>query len=124
MLTDRHEAAQHYATPNRAQVRTEHIQTWVQELATAADVRVSFQPPRRQADIALFTLYGNRSDVLILPPKFSEFFTDEDIEIIRSEAYGINYRLRLVITHKLDAHQLNTPERRSKLRFHQNICSL
>ena len=106
-----------YQGRNRA--RAVHIKNWVKELATSHDVRVSFEQARRQADLALFTLYGNRSDVLALPPKFSEFFLGEDIEIIRSEAYGIHYRMRLVITDKLDAQMLETPERRAKLRFHR-----
>lgn len=113
-LTDRD-----YAEIERARQRANHIKTWVFELATAADVHVTFQATRRAADITVFTLTGNRSDVLELPARFTAMFQDEDLEIIRSEAQGMQYRLRLVITEKLGLQQVTVRERRAKLRFHQ-----
>lgn len=90
----------------------------VREAAEAADVLVRFPPRRRQTDLLLVQLRGERRDVLTVPTALAAALDTYDLEIIRGQHVGDLYQLQMAVTEKLDvqARHALTPERRAKLR--------
>ena len=94
--------------------RQAHVEQVVGGVA-GEPVIVSFSPGRRETDIIGVTLTGEKEAVLALPLDILERLPEEDVEVIGSEGEGSDYALELVITKRLEAQEISTPERRSKL---------
>lgn len=104
-----------------AQTHPDHdseLERTVRRVAEEALVAVRFPTPRRETDLLLVQLRGERRDVLTVPTRLAEELTGYDLEIIEGRHVGDPYQLALAITLALDVqveHTL-TPERRAKLR--------
>ena len=94
--------------------RQTHVREVVAEVAVES-VEVSFSPGRRATDLVGVILTGQKEAVLTVPLDILERLPKEDVEVISSKGEGAEYTLELVITERLEAQDINTPERRSKL---------
>lgn len=102
------------ATSKTRKERQAYVEQVVGEVA-GKPVIASFSPGRRATDVVRVVLTGEKGDVLAVPLDILERLPQEDVEVIRSEGTGSDYTLDFVITERLEAQAINTPERRSKL---------
>ena len=97
------------------QDRVFKLKEHVLELSERAGVEVHFLKTRRATDLARFVIFGEKAQVLSLPLVFEDLFQDQAIEIINAMYHSQDYSLTMVITERLEAHPVFSPERRIKL---------
>ena len=83
--------------------------------AIPAGVQVSFGEGRRNSDVCLVVLKGEREAVLLQPTAIDDLL-EFDIHVVRSTYAGAGFELMLVLMEPLEGQALRSPERRSALR--------
>ena len=101
------------AMSNRDERET-RVKEVVGDVTAGGSVNASFSPGRRETDLVGVILTGEKESVLALPLDILERLPQEDVEVIGSSDSD-GYTLELVITERLEAQEISTPERRSKL---------
>lgn len=92
------------------------IRSAVTQCADKVGVLARCRPPRRSSDLTMVFLRGPREKVLALPLQIFDAIKGYDVEIVRSGGDGDRYLLVLAITEALADQDVQTPERRAKLR--------
>jgi hypothetical protein len=88
----------------------------VRDLARDAGVIARYARGRRDSDVVLVILKGDKFDVLKVPPFLIERLPGFDLEIVRSGLNGNMYELILAVTENLEDQTIQRPERRAKLK--------
>ena len=78
-------------------------------------VEVNFMTNRRETDMVVFMLHGNRDQVLAIPAKIEEALKDEALELINTKQSELHFSLHLVLTVDLEEQATHSPEKRAKL---------
>lgn len=99
--------------------RALRAQAVVLNVALKAGVQVSFGESRRETDVAMALLKGDREVVLGLPTRIEDEL-GYDLHVLRSAFTRDAFELLVVLTEPLDAQGLRSPERRAALRRHLN----
>ena len=94
--------------------RQARVREVVGDVTAGSSVSASFLPGRRETDLVGVVLTGEKEAVLAVPLDILEHLPEEDVEVI-SSGDSSDYTLELVITERLEAQEISTPERRSKL---------
>jgi len=97
------------------EIRT-RVRRGVRKVAERLSLKVEFTEVKRRTDIAFATFFGPRQYVLLAPFELLKRFPEHDLELLRSEGFGHQFRLTLVVTERLSDQPTHQPERRAKLR--------
>jgi len=92
------------------------VRRGVRKVAERLGLKVEFVEVKRQTDITFATFFGPRQHVLLAPFELLKRFPEHDLELIRSEGFGHQFHLTLVVTERLTNQPTHQPERRAKLR--------
>ena len=95
----------------------ESIRKAIQDTADELSINVVFSLGRRETDILVMHLKGQRKRVLVVPTYILDMFPDVDVEFIRSASTGNEHTLTAVVTQKLTDQPIEVQERRAKLRL-------
>ncbi len=107
-LTDAEEAG-------RLRERVSQAQAAILQVALKSGVQVSFGEGRRNSDVAMALLKGDRDAVLALPPRLEDEL-EFDLHVVRSTFNRDIFELLVVLVEPLDAQAVRSPERRAALR--------
>ena len=92
------------------------VRSAVTKVADKVGVLARCRPPRRTSDLTMVFLRGPRDKVLALPLQIFDAIKEYDVEIVRSGGDGDRYLLVLAVTEALANQDVQSPERRAKLR--------
>lgn len=98
------------------------VRRGVRKVAVRLGIKVEFAEVKRQTDITFATFTGPRQYVLLAPFELLRRLPEHDLELLRSEGFGHQFSLTLVVTERLAAQPTHEPERRAKL--HESLRRL
>ncbi|MEM7737571.1 MAG: hypothetical protein AAF267_17460 [Deinococcota bacterium] len=101
------------ATP-KATLRDD-IEMSMQRVADEQELDISFRSGRRNTDVILATMRGQRRSMLALALHVSENFPDVDLELVNIDTKSEIKTLMLAVAEKLEHQQTQVPERRAVL---------
>ncbi len=93
------------------------IRRSVVSAATELGIKASFADGRRDSDILVIRLRGNRKDTVFLSQQLKEIFPTVDIDVLQGKQHDGNI-LTMIVTEPLTEQEAQEAmERRAKLRF-------
>ena len=93
----------------------EDIKTSMQRIADENELNINFRPGRRNTDILLATMRGQRRGMLALALFVSENYPQVDLELVNIDTKSEVQTLMLAVTDKLEQQHTQVPERRAVL---------
>jgi len=93
------------------------IRRSVVSAATELGLQASFADGRRESDIMVIRLRGNRKDTVFLSQQLKEIFPTVDIDVLQGKKHDGNIMTMIVTRPLTEQEAAEDMERRAKLRF-------